>query len=57
MINAIRKLQVNPELGEFHIHAALERLGIHPRNTRRSGEQQPPRSSSRRFPEVAIPIG
>ena len=27
-INAIRKLQVNPELGEFRIHAALLQLGI-----------------------------
>jgi hypothetical protein len=27
-MNAIRKLQVNPELGEFRIHAALLRLGI-----------------------------
>jgi putative transposase len=27
-INAVRKLQVNPELGEFRIHAALLRLGI-----------------------------
>jgi putative transposase len=27
-INAIRKLQINPELGEFRIHAALLRLGI-----------------------------
>jgi transposase len=27
-INAIRKLQVNPELGEFRIHAALLRVGI-----------------------------
>lgn len=26
---AIRRLQVNPELGEFRIHAALEQLGIH----------------------------
>src|SRR5829696_1799641 len=27
-VNAIRKLQVNPELGAFRIHAALLRLGI-----------------------------
>jgi hypothetical protein len=27
-INAVRKLQVNPELGEFRIHAALLQLGI-----------------------------
>ena len=27
-VNAIRKLQLNPELGEFRIHAALLRLGI-----------------------------
>ena len=27
-INAIRKLQINPELGEFRIHAALLQLGI-----------------------------
>jgi putative transposase len=27
-MNAIRKLQVNPELGEFRIHAALLQLGI-----------------------------
>jgi putative transposase len=27
-INAVRKLQVNPELGEFRVHAALLRLGI-----------------------------
>ena len=27
-INAVRKLQVNPELGAFRIHAALLRLGI-----------------------------
>jgi transposase len=27
-MNAVRKLQQNPELGEFRIHAALERLGI-----------------------------
>src|SRR5205823_2152062 len=27
-MNATRKLQVNPELGEFRIHAALEQLGI-----------------------------
>jgi putative transposase len=27
-INAVRKLQVNPELGEFRIHAALLLLGI-----------------------------
>jgi putative transposase len=26
---AIRRLQANPELGEFRIHAALEQLGIH----------------------------
>lgn len=26
---AIRRLQTNPELGEFRIHAALEQLGIH----------------------------
>ncbi len=25
---AIRRLQANPELGEFRIHAALEQLGI-----------------------------
>src|SRR5205823_1821459 len=28
-MNAIRKLQENPELGEFRIHAALRQLGIH----------------------------
>jgi putative transposase len=28
VMNAIRKLQVNPELGEFRIHAALLQLGI-----------------------------
>ena len=27
-INAIRKLQVNPELGEFRVHAALLQLGV-----------------------------
>lgn len=27
-LNAVRKLQVNPDLGEFRIHAALLRLGI-----------------------------
>jgi hypothetical protein len=27
-LNAVRKLQVNPELGDFRIHAALLRLGI-----------------------------
>ncbi len=27
-MNAVRKLQVNPELGEFRIHAALLQLGI-----------------------------
>ena len=26
---AIRRLQANPELGEFRIHAALEQMGIH----------------------------
>jgi putative transposase len=26
---AIRRLQANPELGEFRIHAALQQLGIH----------------------------
>ena len=26
---AIRRLQANPELGEFRIHAAIEQLGIH----------------------------
>ena len=26
---AIRRLQANPGLGEFRIHAALEQLGIH----------------------------
>lgn len=26
---AIRRLQVNPELGEFRIHAALQQVGIH----------------------------
>jgi putative transposase len=28
-IETVRKLQENPELGEFRIHAALKRLGIH----------------------------
>src|SRR3954470_8357653 len=28
-MEAVRKLQVNPELGEFRIHAALKQLGIH----------------------------
>jgi putative transposase len=28
-MNEVRKLQQNPELGAFRIHAALERLGIH----------------------------
>src|SRR5439155_25692270 len=27
-MNLVRKLQVNPELGEFRIHAALKQLGI-----------------------------
>jgi len=29
MVEAVRKLQQNPELGAFRIHAALEQLGIH----------------------------
>ena len=29
-LNAVRKLQVNPELGEFRIHAALKQLGALP---------------------------
>jgi transposase InsO family protein len=28
-MEAVRKLQRNPELGEFRIHAALKRMGIH----------------------------
>jgi putative transposase len=28
-MNEVRKLQVNPELGAFRIHAALKQLGIH----------------------------
>ena len=28
-MNAVRKLQQNPELGAFRIHAALKQLGIH----------------------------
>lgn len=28
-VTAVRKLQKNPELGEFRIHAALRQLGIH----------------------------
>lgn len=28
-MDAIRKLQVNPELGEFRIHAALERVTLY----------------------------
>jgi transposase len=28
-MNAVRKLQENPELGEFRIHAALKQMGIH----------------------------
>jgi transposase InsO family protein len=28
-MNAVRKLQQNPELGAFRIHAALDQLGIH----------------------------
>ena len=27
-MNAVRKLQQNPELGEFRIHAALDQVGI-----------------------------
>ena len=28
-IAAVRKLQENPELGEFRVHAALAQIGIH----------------------------
>jgi transposase InsO family protein len=28
-MNEVRKMQENPELGEFRVHAALERMGIH----------------------------
>src|SRR5215210_8598254 len=27
-MNEVRKMQENPELGEFRVHAALERMGI-----------------------------
>jgi len=28
-MNEVRKMQENPEIGEFRVHAALERMGIH----------------------------
>ena len=28
-MNEVRKMQENPELGEYRVHAALERMGIH----------------------------
>ena len=65
-MNEVRRMQENPELGEFRVHAALERMGIHlsPRtvgrilaaNREAEGLKRPSRGSKEKRDAVRGPL-